>query len=282
MSRTSSTGAVLDDLDVAADRQMDSLERHTPVRTDDINNPNLRSVLQTFDVALGVSVPAQLQALSLHHTLTSRMILIRSGGQLPSEGLLAFYSPNVLWDLAQTSVHTSTLLHEGRAGQPNDGTHADDAVTVVQGLADQLGLPVRDILKTAGIKSRTFYSWKHLSGSKPQPRSQGRLWEVSQAVEDLSQVVEGSVRAWLYADGDRLRMFRSGRLDSLMETVSLLSPTVLEQHPEAQLAGLGVDEAAPVVRRRLVVDDSLTDEVHLAARDNSLGEDAGPGRPSRQ
>lgn len=92
----------------------------------------------------------------------------------------------------------------------------DDAVAVVDGLTTRLDLSVRDVLAAAGIRRSTFYTWKAPEARRPRAFSQGRLWSLAQAVEDLEELVGGSLRGWLLADPARLPMLRRGEFDALL------------------------------------------------------------------
>lgn len=87
-------------------------------------------------------------------------------------------------------------------------------VALVDDLKERLDLPLRTVLRSAGIKPRTFYTWTSDSTIEPRVASAGRLWDFAAAVEDL----EGNVpdlKVW-FADESRRSLLERGAFEELI------------------------------------------------------------------
>lgn len=133
-------------------------------------------------------------------------------------------------------------------------------VSTIRSLEVELGVALKDVLSAADIKKRTFHAWD--KPNKPQPRvaSQGLLWRLVDAVEDVRELVDGPIQHWLHADGERLDALRQARFDDLVE----MAVGTRERHQarSANRGGLGADVDFPLVRsvERPIIDDDV-DEV---------------------
>ena len=138
----------------------------------------------------------------------------------------------------------------GRPGPPTwvagpaDGSAASaepDAVAAVGWVGSACGVPVVDVLAAAGIKERTFHEWK-ANGRQPRLNTQGRLWAVHQAVQDLVSDLGGedALRRWMLADPARRGLFRTGDLQRVRATAVPDGPATTGASPAA-VAALGYD-----------------------------------------
>ncbi len=125
----------------------------------------------------------------------------------------------------------------------DDVTDQDDAVGVVEALAAKLGLPVRDVLKAAGIKRSSFYSWKKPGAPRPRVASQGRLWTLAQTVEDVDETTGGNVRKWLLARDARRLQLVHGEFDRLLAeaTAERSTPGIRAEPTWAATFGAGAE-----------------------------------------
>ena len=96
-------------------------------------------------------------------------------------------------------------------------TPTDDVVAVVRKIENELGLPLKDVLAAAGVKKRTFHSWVSGAARVPQLRSQGQLWQLVDALDDIRESVRGPVGPWLKSDLRHMTLLRSGLLDELVD-----------------------------------------------------------------
>ncbi len=119
-------------------------------------------------------------------------------------------------------------------------TGHDDAVAVIEALAAKLGLPVKDVLKAAGIKKSSFYSWKQPDAPRPRVASQGRLWSLAQFVEDLTASTDGNVRQWLLASDARRDRLVHGQFDRLVAEATAEGSTARVRTEPAWAATFGV------------------------------------------
>jgi len=153
----------------------------------------------------------------------------------------------------------------------------DDAVATVAALSAQLGVKPDDVLVAAGVKRRTFYSWKQTSGRRPRVGSQARLWELAEHTRDLAeQLGDTPVRAWMLADTARRKLLLAGAFDEL---VALVTGEQLAAHRAAggqsygqvdSPYGVGPSDGTPLPRVAragpLILDDSSDTDVHLPPR----------------
>lgn len=98
------------------------------------------------------------------------------------------------------------------------------AVEVIGGIAERLDIPVEVVLNAASIKRRTYQAWVAKPSTTPRLESQGRLWELAQAVEDIEEVVDDAA-TWIKV-ADHLPLLKAGRLDELVEAA------IAERRPE--------------------------------------------------
>jgi hypothetical protein len=188
------TGSSLGDYEQMSAHDAATVERHTRLRR--VENPALRDALGHFDDAL----TAPMSALRSLRSLTGRVetFLLEKG--------TAFF------DLVSAVAEQAADSAASVAGH-------DDAVVAVEALAKRLGVPVRDVVAAAGISRSTYYSWRSPTAPRPRVASQGQLWALAQAVEDLEDLLGTGLRAWLLADRDRVARLRRGDLDGLLRQV---------------------------------------------------------------
>jgi hypothetical protein len=92
---------------------------------------------------------------------------------------------------------------------------SESAVEVVSRLERELRLPLRTILRAAGIKRRTFYSWRDNPIVAPRTSSLGRLWALVQCIDDL-YLEQDDVWKWIAAPS-RIALLQNGRFDELID-----------------------------------------------------------------
>lgn len=97
--------------------------------------------------------------------------------------------------------------HDVDTDESDSDIGAASAISTVQQLSDQLGLPVENILRAAGIRKRTFHHWKQKPATTPRLSSQGDLWSLAQAVEVLVDRLGENLPMWMLQDRHRLKMF---------------------------------------------------------------------------
>jgi len=164
-------------------------------------------------------------------------------------------------DWVESSTTTLSGREHGWAWSTGWGAHSDttvaprlphhdkqDAVAAVAWVSAITGLPETYVIDAAGIAERSYHEWKG-NGRQPRLRSQGRLWAVVQAVEDLAADLGGAhaLRTWLYGDvdGSRATLFRHGRLDRLRAAAAPTGPAQTGQSLAAVFA-LGGEPDVPV------------------------------------
>ena len=90
----------------------------------------------------------------------------------------------------------------------DDDQRADETADVVDAferIRNQLGLTQKEMFKATGIHKRTFHSWVNKpAGSRPRVASLGRLWELADAADDLSDTLEQQLPRWLRTNKRRI------------------------------------------------------------------------------
>lgn len=232
------TGASLGDYERLATHDLESVQQHTRLRA--IADPALRGALHLFD-SVSASPMSMVRALQSSTGLTETFLLDRGA---------EFF--DVVSTVAARATAAIAVLDAGTAAAEADEevdasiSGRDDAVAVVDGLTARLDLPIRDVLAAAGIRKSTFYTWKAPEARRPRVASQGRLWALAQAVEDLEELVGGSLRGWLLADPARLRLLRRGELDALLRAAEPPASALTADAPAYAAAyGVGGDHVEP-------------------------------------
>ena len=183
----------------------------------------LRETIEAFDLALGATgwVPDWIESSTL-------ALAGREHGWARSPG----------WSALSDTTVAPRLPHHDR----------QDAVAAVAWVKVITGLPETYVIDAAGIAERSYHEWKG-NNRQPRLRSQGRLWAVVQAVEDLAADLGGehALQMWLYGDvdGSRVALFRQGRLDLLRAAAAPTGPAQTGQSPAAVFA-LGGEPELPV------------------------------------
>jgi hypothetical protein len=112
-----------------------------------------------------------------------------------------------------------------------------------------LGLSLKQTLKAARIKPRTYHSWQEYPDRHPRVTSLGRLWRLHQLTEDLDEVMgESGVQRWLAEDDSRLAVLLHGRFDDLA-AVAYSSPRGGQDVAQDFLGALDERESKPDVVR---------------------------------
>ncbi|SNR59707.1 hypothetical protein [Blastococcus mobilis] len=232
------TGASLGEYERLAAHDMESVQQHTRLRA--IADPALRGALHLFD-SVSASPMSMVRALQSSTGLTETFLLDRGA---------EFF--DVVSTIAAQATAASAALDAGTAAAEADDevdaaiSGRDDAVAVVDALTARLDLPVRDVLAAAGIRKSTFYTWKAPEARRPRVASQGRLWVLAQAVEDLEELVGGSLRGWLLADPARLPLLRRGELDALLRVAEPPASALTADAPGYPATyGVGGDHVEP-------------------------------------
>lgn len=226
-------------------------ERSNSTNIKDSNNPVLREILIGFQeafrepLALLRGFTRQLTAVGFtweeeeggtcrrEHIPSHISVLINDNTLFP---VVTFYKP------LQISEATHRLhYHSSQLTAISDTINAAETIDAIVKLVK---LPNKDVLAAAGVKKSTFYSWKQSKVPMPRLASQGRLWELAQFVEDLTELLGGPIGPWLLAEQIRRRLFITGRFDQLLEMLRS-QPRKRVSAPEyATLAAIGGDPLA--------------------------------------
>jgi hypothetical protein len=236
------TGSALGDFEQLFAHDAAIAKLHTRPRS--VEDPALRDALEHFDTALTTPICDR----------TRR----RATTGLPETFLFGWGTTS--FDVVSTITKQADQARQAGIGIADPVAGRDDAVSVVEDLTARLGLPEKDVLTAAGISKSTFHTWKKPKGAKvPRPRvaSQGRLWALAQAVEDLEELLDGGLRGWLLADATRVRLLRAGDFDALLRAAEPPASLATAGAPAYAAAyAVGGDRTDPevtevaVVRRR--------------------------------
>ena len=194
----SATGGSLCPRGLLEEKDYQNLHDRTGVILGVISNPVLREALQTFERLRGPAVPYE----------------CAYAGVLPLAG-------NWYADLDQVVQQTLTIWTVLEPSAVADALEtlqpslslAVGAIGYVQGA---LGITLKQALKAAGVRPRTYHSWRENPGRNPRVTSLGRLWELRQLTEDLEETMgRFGVRSWLSQDRSRLAALLRGQFDDV-------------------------------------------------------------------
>lgn len=194
----SATGGTLCPRGLFEEKDYRTLQDHTELILGVIGNPVLREALQTFEHLRGPAVPYE----------------CAFAGALPPTG--KWYA-----DLDQISrqivtIWTAldpTVVIDGLDEFQRSLSLAVGAIGYVQGA---LGITLKQALKAARIRPRTYHAWRENPDRNPRVTSLGRLWELRQLTEDLEETMGTlGVRSWLSRDPSRLTALLRGQFDDI-------------------------------------------------------------------
>ncbi len=246
MSIDYATGSSLVGYPVIAKSQRERVDAHTLIDVDDVYDASVRKALLAFDGTLG--------------TLSSLEFAGWFGDEIGSKTATLISFP-----LGGLSSHVFTLI--GHLENLGDETAAvSDAVAVIDQLAGELGVPLSYVLKAAGVKRRTYYSWRSMPSRSPRVASQARLWTFAQIVEDLRDELGSGLRQWVHALPDRLTAIRDGHPDDLISLLWSHEADILQPDLTARTSGLAQDVVVPKLNESVLVDKGRVQNVSLPVR----------------
>lgn len=170
------------------------LRWHTDVIVGLIANPVLRDALESFSELL---VPATCRQ-------WPSPLELPTGGNWYADLDLLSRHPATMW----THLDLDASFEEQASQAP--------AVAAVAYVQSVLGLSLKQALKAARIKPRTYYSWQEHPGRSPRMASQGQLWRLHQLAEDLDDALgKIGVRSWLARNDALMTALLRGRFDEV-------------------------------------------------------------------
>lgn len=107
---------------------------------------------------------------------------------------------------------------------------AGETVGLVNRLTEQLGIPNKTLFTITGISKSSFNNWSNGRGT-PRASSEGRLWELSELVDDLCTVLDQPIRTWLRVDPTRMDLLRGGEFDELFSAALSEQPNTASNPP---------------------------------------------------
>jgi hypothetical protein len=174
---------------------------HTDVVLAWIADPVLRDALEKF---ADVIPPMSYRLLS--YRLRDCPLLVT----LPADQ--SWYADINLLARRPLTIWTEHLVQELEQPAPR----LPQAVQAIAYIQNALGLSLRQVLKAAHVRPRTYHSWRENLDRRPRLASLGRLWRLHQLTEDLVETLgDASVHRWLAEDDARLAALLRGRFDDL-------------------------------------------------------------------
>ncbi len=218
----------------------------TGTRLRNVEISSVRDAVNTFDAALSAT-NSLLLFIAPQISRTVEIVLDRGDVSLDWLFETAVVGTEAVGSSAIGSItreyHFEPLELVGVDPQP---LGQQPAVIVVKALVDGLGLPKRDVLRAAGISRSTFHTWDKPEGPRPRVASQGQLWALAEAVEDLTEHLGALelVGPWLLADNRRKALLREGDFDALL---NLAAPAAVTDSATylAGLYGAGQEKLEP-------------------------------------
>jgi hypothetical protein len=219
---TAPTGAAFGEFDEPATWKVADASDWDCTRLRHVENSSIRDALDMFDAALAASSAFRLFASQRRVARTVEVIADRD--------------ISLDWLVETDNVGDGTPLITEFELDSAVPLEEQPAVVIVKRLTEVLGMPQRDVLRAAGISKSTFHTWDKPNGARPRVNSQGRLWALAEAVEDLIEHLGTADRVgpWLLADNGRKTLLRAGEFDRLLDLAA--PPAVIDSRP--YLAGL--------------------------------------------
>jgi hypothetical protein len=199
------------------------------------SSPGLRDVVAYFSDALDSCDQAQIRIATIK----------KLDGQVNLLG-------SALW-LATPYIFIDTVGDD----QP-DVDETSDVVNAFEQIRAQLGLTQKEMFTATRIRKRTFHSWADKpAGSRPRVASQGRLWELADAVDDLRNTLDQPLGRWLRGDKRRLDALLDGRFDDLVDLAVNRTPFPGREVGTSRYEGIAEDIDTPIIRHGgpLMTDD---------------------------
>ncbi|MFF1530273.1 hypothetical protein [Cellulomonas sp. NPDC058312] len=246
------TGSILGDfsfLDAVADDQ----ER--TAMSARVADPGLRDALRRFDCA----------ELSTRQPLPSLTMLAGQHRSIVWSGALAEMSRGAQWqfvlDVNLSQQFDLTVVLPGFTGNALSAevssvepvsSGQESVVSAVARLGRVLGMPQRRVLDAAGIRKSTFFHWKRNPATQPRVDSLARLWELSDCVSELQEIIGDGLASWFAARPAARRELAHGDFDSLLARASRERypyperPASLESTGTAFAAAIGPEDDAPL------------------------------------
>jgi hypothetical protein len=124
-----------------------------------------------------------------------------------------------------------------------------DILTAFEQVRGELGLNQREMLKSTGIKHRTYHSWKKKpAGSRPRVSSQGRFWRLVDALEDVREAVDRPLSQWIRGSRERIDAILDGRFDDLIDMAIGKAPRAKRSIGASTRSGIAADVPTPIMR----------------------------------
>ena len=244
------TRSTLDNIEQVTSWAFETDPQHTSVSR--ISNPALSSAIEYFTEALGAPFNMVDPEQYISRVLLPNPALYKEGaGEMLEIMRFTFVigpdtpERTMIWISHDSELGTSSELPSRVLGRGFPTGAIADAVTVIDELVRHLDLPLRDVVRAAGIKRSSYYSWKDLPKRRPRLDSLGQLWEMTQCVEDLIEIVPQPTSRWLMTDKRRIATLMSGRFDDLLEMAQPFASRVTSAPPFAANFAVGGDNESP-------------------------------------
>jgi hypothetical protein len=195
----------------------DSDDAQTPLLLDCIDNPSLGAALHTWDQTL--------MSLDRFTAWLRRSELLHGAAQSPDTSASASTEMSfarhsvVLRTVASGTVQEQFRLIVIGHVEPNTDPRSSP-VHVINEIAAALGVPVGDVLESAGIAQTTFHHWKRNPGSRSRLGSQGELWALAQSVRALAEQLDDRLNGWVSLSPHRRELLRAGRHADLVRELA--------------------------------------------------------------
>lgn len=193
-------------------------EAQTPLLIDCIDNPSLGAAIHTWDQTLmspdrftawlrrnepshgaATSPPHASAAASTNRSVPRRIVILRT--------------------VARGTVQEQFRLIVTGHIEPNTDPKSAP-VQVIKEISAALGVPVVDVLESAGIAQTTFHHWKRNPGSRSRLGSQGELWALAQSVRALAEQLDDRLSGWVSLSPRRRELLRAGQHRDLVRELA--------------------------------------------------------------
>jgi hypothetical protein len=138
-------------------------------------------------------------------------------------------------DLGAVSPRTWSLSligpHEALAALPQ----SNEIVGAVDWISRSLGMAERDVLSAAGIRERTFYSWKSKPATVPRRGSQADVWALVRSTSLIVDALAGHAPLWFRSDPSFHELFVEGQHAKLVGLALVAAAAEADVHVPSDL-----------------------------------------------
>lgn len=211
-----------------------------------LNQDDYEGSRRHTDVELAwIADPVLREAMEMFADVIARLRDCRLAEITPSAGQSWYADINLLARRPMTIWTERNLIPQTGPQTPE----LPQAVQAVVEIHEALGISLRQALRVARVRPRTYHSWRENPARRPRLSSVGRLWRLYQLKDDLIEILgEARLQRWLGEDDARMASLLHGQFDEI--AAAAYSSVSRQQEPARTFDGaLDERESSPQMPR---------------------------------